>query len=56
MLQDFKIVSEYNFTIFKICSKLKLCKEKITEEDMLEKNVHYISPLKCPPIAAISRA
>ena len=36
-LQDFKIVSEYNFALFKISSLLKLCREKVTEEDMLEK-------------------
>ena len=33
----FKTVSEYNFALFKINSQLKLCGEKITEEDMLEK-------------------
>ena len=36
-LQDFKTVSEYNFVLFKISSQLKLCGEKIIEEDMLEK-------------------
>ena len=36
-LQDFKTVSEYNSTLFKISSRLKLCGEKITDEDMLEK-------------------
>ena len=36
-LQDFKSVSEYNSTLFKISSQLKLCGENITEEDMLEK-------------------
>ncbi|XP_042380127.1 uncharacterized protein LOC121972537 [Zingiber officinale] len=36
-LQDFKSVSEYNSTMFRISSKLKLCGEKITDEDMLEK-------------------
>ena len=36
-LQDFKIVSEYNYALFKISSQLKLCGENITEEDMLEK-------------------
>ncbi|WJZ81788.1 hypothetical protein VitviT2T_001608 [Vitis vinifera] len=36
-LQDFKTVSEYNSALFKISSQLKLCGEKITEEDMLEK-------------------
>ena len=36
-LQDFKTVSEYNSALFKISSQLKLCGEKITEKDMLEK-------------------
>ena len=36
-LQDFKSVSEYNSTLFKISSQLKLCEEKITDENMLEK-------------------
>ncbi|XP_074336793.1 uncharacterized protein LOC141673966 [Apium graveolens] len=36
-LQDFKTVSEYNSTLFKICSQLKLCGENIIDADMLEK-------------------
>ena len=36
-LQDFKSVSGYNSALFKISSQLKLCGEKITYEDMLEK-------------------
>ena len=36
-LQDFKSVSDYNSALFKICSKLLLCEEKITDENMLEK-------------------
>lgn len=36
-LQDFKTVSEYNSELFRISSKLTLCGEKITDEDMLEK-------------------
>ena len=36
-LQYFKSVSDYNFALFKICSKLLLCREKVTEEDKLEK-------------------
>ena len=36
-LQDFKSVSEYNSTIFRISSQLQLCGEKITDEDMLKK-------------------
>ncbi|XP_050219814.1 uncharacterized protein LOC126670189 [Mercurialis annua] len=34
---DFKSVSEYNSAIFRISSKLKLCGETITDEDLLEK-------------------
>ncbi|XP_058208289.1 uncharacterized protein LOC131321309 [Rhododendron vialii] len=36
-LQDYKSVSEYNSTLFKIVSILKLYREQITEKDMLEK-------------------
>ncbi|KAL4272266.1 hypothetical protein GQ457_13G007980 [Hibiscus cannabinus] len=36
-LQDFKSVSEYNSAMFRITSQLKLCGQKITDEDMLEK-------------------
>ncbi|XP_059625405.1 uncharacterized protein LOC132268593 [Cornus florida] len=36
-LQDFKSASEYNSVLFKISLKLKLCGEKITDDDMLEK-------------------
>lgn len=36
-LQDFKSVSEYNSALFKLVSKLKLCGENITDDDMLEK-------------------
>ncbi|KAK9698231.1 hypothetical protein RND81_08G090000 [Saponaria officinalis] len=36
-LQDFKSVSEYNSAMFRITSQLKLCGEKITDMDMLEK-------------------
>ena len=36
-LQDFKIVNEYNSSLFKIISQLKLCREKEIEEGMLEK-------------------
>ena len=36
-LQDFKTVNEYNSALFKISSRLKLCGEKITDENMLEK-------------------
>ncbi|KAJ0018617.1 hypothetical protein Pint_11013 [Pistacia integerrima] len=36
-LQDFKSVIEYNSIVFRITSEQKLCKENITDEDMLEK-------------------
>ena len=36
-LQDYKIVSEYNSSMFRISSQLKLCGEKVTDEDLLEK-------------------
>ena len=35
--QNFKTVSEYNSALFRISFQLKLCGEKVTEEDMLEK-------------------
>ncbi|GAV75411.1 UBN2 domain-containing protein, partial [Cephalotus follicularis] len=35
--QDFKTVSEYNSTLFKIVSQLKMCGEVITEDMLLEK-------------------
>ena len=38
-LQDFKTVSEYNSSLFKLSSRLKLCGEKITDGDMLEKMI-----------------
>ncbi|KAK9698556.1 hypothetical protein RND81_08G113000 [Saponaria officinalis] len=36
-LLDFKSVSEYNSAMFRITSQVKLCGEKITDMDMLEK-------------------
>ncbi|KAH0776763.1 hypothetical protein KY290_008174 [Solanum tuberosum] len=36
-LQDFKSISEYNSSMFKIISQLKLCGENITDHDILEK-------------------
>ncbi|KAK6148027.1 hypothetical protein DH2020_018939 [Rehmannia glutinosa] len=36
-LQDFKTVNDYNLSMFRIVSKLRLCGETITDEDMLEK-------------------
>ena len=54
-LQDFKSVVEYNSKMFRIVSELKLCDEKITDEDMLEKNIFDIPCLEYAPAAAISR-
>ena len=36
-LQDFKSISDYNSALFKISSQLKLCEEKVIEENVLEK-------------------
>jgi hypothetical protein len=36
-LQDFKSVNDYNSALFKISSQLKLCREKVTNVDILEK-------------------
>ncbi|XP_021803750.1 uncharacterized protein LOC110748011 [Prunus avium] len=36
-LQDFKTVNEYNSAMFKTVSKLRLCGDTVTDEDMLEK-------------------
>lgn len=36
-LQDFKIASEYNSTMFNITTRLLLCGENITDEERLEK-------------------
>ncbi|KAM1487092.1 hypothetical protein ACFX2I_001203 [Malus domestica] len=36
-IQDFKLVAEYNSSLFRITSQMKLCGDTITEEDMLEK-------------------
>ncbi|XP_058733850.1 uncharacterized protein LOC131605519 [Vicia villosa] len=36
-LQDFKSVSDYNYAMFRITSKLTLCGAKVTDEVMLEK-------------------
>ena len=34
-IQDYKSVDEYNSALFKIVSKMKLCSESITDQDML---------------------
>ncbi|XP_021831203.1 uncharacterized protein LOC110771246 [Prunus avium] len=36
-LQDFKSVADYNSALFRISSKLRLCRENITDADLLEK-------------------
>ncbi|KAH0658044.1 hypothetical protein KY289_026792 [Solanum tuberosum] len=36
-LQDFKSIHEYNFSMFRITSQLKLCGETVSEIDMMEK-------------------
>ena len=46
-LQNFKTVSEYNFAQFKITSRLKLCEEKVKEQDMLEKRSLCFMPQMC---------
>ena len=48
-LQDFKSVTEYNYTLFKISSKLKLCGKNIINEDMIERTFStlYVSSLAC---------
>ncbi|XP_022843080.1 uncharacterized protein LOC111366585 [Olea europaea var. sylvestris] len=35
-LQDFGTINEYNFELFRICSKLILCGEKITDKVFLQ--------------------
>ncbi|KAL0405784.1 UNVERIFIED_CONTAM: hypothetical protein Slati_3892300 [Sesamum latifolium] len=36
-LQDFKTIAEYNYEMFQIVSKLRLCGEDVTDEQILEK-------------------
>jgi hypothetical protein len=43
-LQDFKSVNKYNYTLFKISSKLKLCGKNIINEDMLERTFSTFHP------------
>ena len=38
-LQDFKYVAAYTSQVYKITSQLGLCGEKVTNADMLEKNL-----------------
>ncbi|XP_020248256.1 uncharacterized protein LOC109825775 [Asparagus officinalis] len=37
--QDFKSVTEYNSTLHRIVSQLKLCKQNITEDELIEKTL-----------------
>ena len=46
-LQDFKSISEYNSSMFKIISQLKLWGENITDHDMLEKSFPLSLPRVC---------
>jgi hypothetical protein len=43
-LQGFKSVTQYNFALFEISSKLNLCGEDITHKDMLEKTFSTFHP------------
>ncbi|XP_068305198.1 uncharacterized protein [Pyrus communis] len=49
-IQDFKSVAEYNSALFRITSQMKLCKETITNEDLLEKtfSTFYASNVLLP--------
>ncbi|XP_059315445.1 uncharacterized protein LOC132066072 [Lycium ferocissimum] len=38
-LKDFKTVCDYNSAVYTITSQLKLCRDNITDEDMLEKTL-----------------
>ncbi|XP_048605329.1 uncharacterized protein LOC125582916 [Brassica napus] len=40
---DYKSVDEYNSVLFRIVSLLRLCGEKVTEEEMLNKTLHVSS-------------
>ncbi|XP_019163584.1 PREDICTED: uncharacterized protein LOC109159927 [Ipomoea nil] len=42
--QDCKYVTEYNFALHKIVSQLKLCKQTITNEDLIEKTLSTFHP------------
>ncbi|KAI5668341.1 hypothetical protein M9H77_18194 [Catharanthus roseus] len=48
-LQDFKSISEYNSSVFRITSQLKLCEENLTDANMLGKNILYISYFEYTP-------
>ncbi|XP_056854153.1 uncharacterized protein LOC130503551 [Raphanus sativus] len=42
-IQDFKSVNEYNSALFRIVSKMRLCGEKITDKQLLEKTYQTMS-------------
>ncbi|KAK9677430.1 hypothetical protein RND81_11G142800 [Saponaria officinalis] len=50
-LQDFKSVSEYNSSMFRITSQLKLCGEKITDEDIEKGFKKYSELISCLLVA-----
>ena len=54
-LQDFKIVSEHNSAIFRIISQLKLCGKKVTDKDILKKNIFHLSCLEYYFVTSILR-
>ncbi len=43
-LEDFKSVKEYNSVLYNITSRLKLCGEDVTDNDMLEKTYQTFPP------------
>ena len=43
--QEFKTISEYNSTLFNIVSRLKLCDEKVTNVQMIEKTLSIFHAL-----------
>ena len=43
-LQDFKCVNEYNSALYNITSRLLLCGQKVSENDMLEKTYQTMPP------------
>lgn len=54
-LQDFKTIDEYNSNVLRITSQLKLCGDKITDEDIYAgENIHNFPCLKYSSTANIS--
>ena len=54
-IQDYKSVDEYNSALFKIVSKMKLCGESITEQDMLEKTFFHFPCKQCVVTTTVPR-